>query len=70
MLGDALGSVFVMISAGVTMIAREHIQKCHVDLDSANLSLPLYVNDTEKSAHCLDELNDPEWVKCIDPILR
>lgn len=68
-LGDALGSVFVMISAGVTIIAREHIYKCHVDLNTANLTLPLYVNGSNYNPHCRDELNDPEWVKCIDPVL-
>ena len=31
-LGDALGSVVVMISAGLTLIARNYIYACHIDV--------------------------------------
>lgn len=78
MLGDALGSVVVMISAGVTIVARHILNRC----DGPNtqqlgnitaLNKSSFI-DTEKSSVIdIDNdcpHNDPEWVLCIDPILR
>lgn len=77
-LGDALGSVVVMISAGLTLIARNYIYSCHTDIKVKGE--PVYTGisngtgsltyNTTAEKHCMDEQVDAEWVKCIDPVLR
>lgn len=66
-LGDALGSVMVMISAGITIVSRHYLGNCDEQtLNSTKLSNSSLIIDLDSDC----PHNDPEWVLCIDPILR
>jgi len=79
-LGDALGSVVVMISATVTKLVRIYSSQCDGIVTNtttpAEENITLIVRSINEShihsdAHhhpCVYE--DALWVKCIDPILR
>ncbi|XP_067938329.1 proton-coupled zinc antiporter SLC30A1-like [Watersipora subatra] len=69
-LGDALGSIAVMISAGITLLARKYLAACTID-SSHHHSRIFIANQTDimslEETECV--YKEPEWVLCIDPIL-
>ena len=71
-LGDALGSVVVMISAAVTMVARKYANTCpgihHNHSNNTSMSMTNHTEHTDNIHDCTHA--DPDWVLCIDPILR
>lgn len=82
-LGDALGSVIVMISAALTIITREFMNHCHEHIHQNQITeifieaenhthqhLPQNQTQVTGTEAPICHYTDPQWVQCIDPVLR